>query len=87
MNTTTTCARNRVWIELDPPAAGHPEQGHDRAAAASKMLQKLGVDYHGHDPVWFDEEKWQYAFTESSAGCFTWAVDHGRWFNLDKLSA
>ena len=78
--------KNRLWIELELPAAGDSAAGHDRAAAASQMLAKLGVDYEGHDPVWFDEKKWQYAFTESSAGCFHWATDHGRWFNLDFLA-
>jgi hypothetical protein len=77
---------NRVWIELELPPAGAPQTGHDRAAAASKMLTKLGVDMGGYDPVWFDEKKWRYAFTESSAGCFTWATDHGHWFNLDYLA-
>jgi len=77
---------NRVWIELELPASGEASVGHQRAAAASKMLSKLGVDYQGYDPVWFDEKKWRYAFTESSSGCFTWAVDHGRWFNLDRLA-
>ena len=50
------------------------------------MLSKLGVDYQGYDPVWYDEKKWRYAFTESSAGTFVWAVDHGYWFNLDRLA-
>jgi len=79
--------KNRVWIELDPPAAGHPEQGHDRAATATKLLAKLGVTYDGYPAVWFDEKKGKYAFTQSSAGCFVWASDHGQWFNLDRLSA
>lgn len=82
MNTT-----NRVWIELDPPAAGETQTGHDRAAAATKLLAKLGVDYDTYPAVWFDEKKRRYAFTESSAGSFVWASDHGHWFNLDKLSA
>jgi len=79
--------KNRVWIELELPLADHPEQGHERAAAASRMLAKLGVSFPGYETVWFDEKKWRYAFTESSAGCFTWASDHGSWFNLDRLSA
>jgi len=79
-------AINRVWIELDPPAAGHPEQGHDRAAAASRMLTKLGVDCSPCAPVWFDEKRGLYAFVESTSGCFTWASDHGHWFNLDYLA-
>jgi len=78
---------NRVWIELDPPQPGHPEQGHDRAAAATRLLAKLGIDYDTYPAVWFDEKKRQYAFTQSSAGTFVWASDHGHWFNLDKLSA
>ncbi len=77
---------NRVWIELELPASGEASVGHQRAAAASKVLSKLGVDYRGYDPVWFDEKKWRYAFTESSAGTFVWAVDHGHWFNLDRLA-
>ena len=87
MNTITTCASNRVWIELDPPAAGHPEQGHDRAAAATRMLNKLGVSRGDYPVVWFDEKKGKYAFTQSSDGSFTWSSDHGSWFNLDKLAA
>ena len=78
---------NRVWIELDPPTPGHPEQGHDRAAAAARLLAKLGIDYETYPAVWFDEKKGKYAFTQSSAGTFVWASDHGHWFNLDKLSA
>jgi hypothetical protein len=78
---------NRVWIELDPPTPGHPEQGHDRAAAATRLLAKLGIDYGTYPAVWFDEKKGKYAFTQSSAGTFTWSLDHGHWFNLDKLSA
>jgi len=78
---------NRAWIELDPPTPGRPEQGHDRAAAATRLLAKLGIDYETYPAVWFDEKKGKYAFTQSSAGTFTWSRDHGHWFNLDKLSA
>lgn len=77
--------KNRVWIELELPA--DVPTGHERAAAATRLLAKLGVTYDGHPAVWFDETKRRYAFTESSAGSFVWASDHGHWFNLDKLSA
>jgi hypothetical protein len=50
-------------------------------------LAKLGIDYKTYPAVWFDEKKGKYAFTQSSAGTFTWSSDHGHWFNLDKLSA
>lgn len=76
---------NRVWIELERDS--NPEVCHVRAAAASQMLAKLGIDYDGYPAVWFDEKKGNYAFTQSSAGTFTWSEDHGSWFNLDKLAA
>lgn len=85
MNTKPTCAINRVWIELERDA--DPEVCHSRAAAASRMLAKLGVDFGGYVAVWFDADKRLYAFTQSSDGSFTWSEDHGRWFNLDKLGA
>ncbi len=78
--------KNRVWIELELPAAGEPAVGHDRAKALSRVLAKLGVDRGSYDPVWFDEKKWRYAFVESAAGSFYWASDHGEWFNLDYLA-
>lgn len=77
--------KNRVWIELEH--ASDPEVGHSRAAAATRMLNKLGVSRGDYPVVWFDESKGLYAFTQSSDGSFTWASDHGHWFNLDKLSA
>ena len=78
---------NRVWIELELPTRDDTQLGHDRAAAASKMLRKLGIDTGKHyEPVWFDEKKWRYAFVLSSAGSFVWASDHGHWFNLDYLA-
>ena len=78
-------ALNRVWIELELPPRDEPQKGHDRAAALSKVLNKVGVDYKGYPPVWFDERKWRYAFTHSSAGSFYWGEDNGHWFNLDHL--
>lgn len=78
---------NRVWMELELPSVDTPELGHQRAAAATKLLAKLGIGYEGYPAVWFDETKRRYAFTQSSAGTFLWAEDHGHWFNLDKLSA
>jgi hypothetical protein len=76
---------NRVWIELE--RASGPEVGHARAAAATRMLNKLGVSRGDYPVVWFDEGKGLYAFTQSSDGTFTWSEDHGSWFNLDKLAA
>ena len=76
--------KNRVWIELE--RATEPETCHNRAAAATRMLAKLGISFGGYPAVWFDEEKGRYAFTLSSAGTFVWAEDHGHWFSLDKLS-
>ena len=78
---------NRVWIELELPEPGHPEQGHSRAEAATRMLNKLGVTRGEYSVVWFDESKGLYAFCQDSAGTFTWSSDHGQWFNLDKLAA
>jgi hypothetical protein len=78
---------NRVWIELDLPQPGHPEQGHARAEAATRMLNKLGVTRGEYSVVWFDESKWRYAFCLDSAGTFVLADDHGQWFNLDKLAS
>jgi hypothetical protein len=77
--------KNRVWIELE--RATEPEICHNRAAAATRMLAKLGLDFDEYPAVFFDEQKGLYAFTLSSDGTFTWAEDHGHWFNLDKLSA
>ena len=79
-------ATNRVWIELELPPRDDARLGHDRAAAASKMLRKLGDATGDYEPVWFDEKKWRYAFVLSSAGTFVWATDHGHWFNLDYLA-
>ena len=76
---------NRVWIELERDS--DPEVCHARAAAASQMLAKLGLSFGDYVAVWFDEKKGKYAFTQSSAGTFVWATDHGLWFNLDRLSA
>lgn len=76
---------NRVWIELERDS--DPEVCHARAAAASQMLAKLGLSFGDYVAVWFDEKKGKYAFTQSSAGTFVWATDHGHWFNLDRLSA
>jgi hypothetical protein len=76
---------NRVWIELERDS--DPEVCHARAAAASQMLAKLGLSFGDYVAVWFDEKKGKYAFTQSSAGTFVWATDHGYWFNLDRLSA
>ena len=85
MNTKTTCAINRVWVELERDS--DPEVCHARAAAASRMLAKLGLSFGDYVAVWFDAEKRLYAFTQSSDGTFTWSEDHGSWFNLDKLAA
>lgn len=77
---------NRMWVEIEVPVRGEAEVGHERARALSRVLGKLGIDYEGHPPVWFCEEKWQYAFTLSSAGCFCWAEDHGHWYSLDRAA-
>jgi len=76
---------NRIWLELDPPA--NNQEGHDRAAALTRMLRRLGID-HGpnRNACWWNERKQRYCFTLDASGTFVEANDHGHWYNLDYLA-
>jgi len=74
--------QNRIWIELE--RSDDTAENHERAALASKMLARLGVDIK--KPVWFSEKKNRYCFTTDSSGHFDEAIDHGHWYNLDFLA-
>jgi hypothetical protein len=73
---------NRIWIELE--RSDEAADNHERAALASKMLARLGVDID--KPVWFSEKRNRYCFTTDCAGTFVESLDHGHWFNLDFLA-
>ncbi|ARB14450.1 hypothetical protein Ccr5_gp230 [Caulobacter phage Ccr5] len=73
---------NHVWIELEPSAS----EGHARAAAASAMLKRLGVDVGVHKPVFWHERNERYCFTLDASGVYVEAEDHGHWYNLDFLA-
>lgn len=70
---------NRVWIELEVDSDHAVNE--KRAAAASRMLKRLGVGFK--KPVWWYKDKFCYCFQVDEAGGFVMASDKGHWFNLD----
>jgi len=74
-----------VWLELELPSRENPKAGHDRATMLSRFLEDNGVTFGKYSPVWFDEKKWMYCFTRSSAGTFVYANDNGEWYDLKHL--
>ena len=74
--------KNLVWMELELPPRETPAWGHLRASKLSITLKQLGIDFGTYDAVWFDEKKWMYCFTRSSAGSFVYANDNGEWYDL-----
>ena len=76
-------ADHRVWIELQYPA--NDTEGEYRAALGTKLLNRLGVNYHPN-LFWWSVEKHQYCVTTDSGGSFLYCLNHGHWFNLEKLA-
>ena len=76
--------KNRVWIELDPPK--NVEHGQEQCRLVNKMLKRLGVD---KQEFWvgLGPGRATYNITLNDSGEFLECLDHGHWFNLDKLSA
>lgn len=75
-------APDRIWFEIEwPVGCGDriDEVAERRAAAATKLLRKLGDDT---SEFWWHKTKQTYCFSFSKPGGFTELVDRGQWLNL-----
>ena len=70
---------NRVWIEME---SGTLEEMQERAAAANRMMNKLGITF---DTFWVHEKDHCYCVNQSANGGYQTMEDNGHWFNLDFL--
>lgn len=71
-------AEARVWIELDPPSS--KEQGDERAAMATNMLRRLGVE---RSRFWWSTREARYCYGDEMG--YVSLSDNGHWLNLEFL--